>query len=135
MSNGVDYQLNIYYLCTGHQSTIMKETFGNLLKQLRREKNVSQRDLAEKIGVDFSYISKVENDRLPPPAADTIIKIAKVLKVSAEELLSQSNKLPSDIKNMVGSSVEALKFMNAAREMKLSNEEWSMLTKGLKNLR
>lgn len=133
--NGVDCQLNIYYLCTDHQSTIMKETFGNLLKQLRREKNISQRGLAEKIGVDFSYISKVENDRLPPPSADTIIKIAEVLKVPAEGLLSQSKKLPSDIKVMVGSSVEALKFMNAARDMKLSNEEWNILTEGLKKLR
>ena len=57
----------------------MAKTFGHNLRELRRSKDVSQRELAEKVGVDFSYISKLENDRLPPPAADTIVKIAKSL--------------------------------------------------------
>ena len=48
---------------------MMAKTFGQSLRELRSSKIVSQRELAEKVGVDFSYISKVENDRLPPPAA------------------------------------------------------------------
>ena len=52
----------------------MDMTFGQLLRELRRAKGVNQRDLASKVGVDFSYISKLENDRLPPPAADTVVK-------------------------------------------------------------
>jgi HTH-type transcriptional regulator, competence development regulator len=113
----------------------MKETFGKLLKDLRREKNVSQRELAEKIGVDFSYISKVENDRLPPPAAETTIKIARALGIPVEELLSHGNKLPLDLKDMLGSNAAALKFMNAARDMQLSKDEWGLLTENLKRLR
>jgi len=49
----------------------MNQSFGQLLKHIRREKGVSQRDLADQVGVDFSYISKIENDRMPPPSADT----------------------------------------------------------------
>jgi len=113
----------------------MKETFGTLLRDLRRLKNISQRELAEKVGVDFSYISKLENDRLPPPAAETIVKIANVLGVPTEELLSQTNKLPSDLKEMLGSNSAALKFMNVARDMKLSQDEWNLLTDELKRLR
>ncbi|MCB0594832.1 MAG: helix-turn-helix transcriptional regulator, partial [Phaeodactylibacter sp.] len=47
----------------------MENTFGPLLKEVRRSKQVSQRELAERVGVDFSYISKIENNRLAPPAA------------------------------------------------------------------
>ncbi len=113
----------------------MNETFGKILKLIRREKGVSQRELAEKVGVDFSYISKVENDRLPPPAADTIVKIASVLDIPSEDLLSQTNKLPTDIKHMLSSSTAALQFMNMAKEMDLSNDEWGALAENLKRLR
>ena len=42
------------------------KTFGQALKEIRRGKDVTQRELATAVGVDFSYISKIENDRMPP---------------------------------------------------------------------
>ncbi len=113
----------------------MKKTFGVILKELRRNKEVSQRDLADKIGVDFSYISKVENDRLPPPAADTIVKICAVLNIPAEVLLAESGKVSSNITGLIGSSQEAIKFMLRASDMKLTDEEWKNLTIKLRKLR
>ncbi|MFO1432074.1 MAG: helix-turn-helix transcriptional regulator [Candidatus Competibacteraceae bacterium] len=113
----------------------MTQTFGSTLRELRRSKGVSQRDLAGKIGVDFSYISKVENDRLPPPAADTIVKICDALGVKPEELLALTGKLPTDAKEMLSTSHAAQQFIRQAQEMKLTNEEWQTLTKRLKQLR
>ena len=43
-------------------------TFGQSLRKARRAAGHTQRSLAAGVGVDFSYISKVENDRIPPPA-------------------------------------------------------------------
>ena len=77
----------------------MAKTFGQALRELRRSKGVSQRDLAEKVGVDFSYISKLENDRHPPPAADTIVKICKALGVAPDELLASTGKMPTNLKD------------------------------------
>lgn len=113
----------------------MNQTFGQLLKNIRRDKGVSQRDLAEKVGIDFSYISKIENDRLPPPAADTIIRISKILGVSEEVLLSNSKKISSDMTNTISSSMSAMKFMNEVKAMGLSEHEWEHLTQSLKKLR
>lgn len=112
----------------------MKNTFGQTLKQLRRSQSVSQRELAEKSGIDFTYISKLENDRLPPPSAETILRISEVLKVPSEVLLSQSGKVTDEIKTAV-SNPEALKFLNEVIEMQLTNDEWKLLSAELKKLR
>ncbi|MCG8532207.1 MAG: helix-turn-helix domain-containing protein [Desulfovibrionales bacterium] len=113
----------------------MKITFGQALKNLRREKKVSQRELANGVGVDFSYISKIENDRLPPPSADTIIKICKILEIPSEVLLAQSGKVSSDIKEIISSSEEAIRFLNEAQQMRLTDDDWRKLSGALKKLR
>lgn len=113
----------------------MAQSFGESLRQLRRSKGVSQRELAEKVGVDFSYISKVENDRLPPPAADTIVRICDALGVKPDDLLALTGKMPSDVKEMLSASPAAQQFIRQAQEMKLTDEEWQMLSRRLKRLR
>jgi len=110
-------------------------TYGKLLKELRRQKGVAQRDLAASVGVDFSYISKIENDRLQPPSADTTIKICESLGVPSEVLLSLSGKVSTQIKDTITSSQSAIKFLNAVRDMQLTDDEWDKLTSKLKKLR
>lgn len=129
---GVDCQLNTGYLKALIMTT---RTFGQNLRELRRSKGVSQRDLADRVGVDFSYISKLENDRLPPPAGDTIVKICEVLEVPADELLASTGKMPTDIKEMLSASPSALHFVRQAHEMKLTDDEWRALAKRMKRLR
>ena len=38
--------------------------FGQRIRELRQARNLSQRELAGKVGVTFTYISKIENDPL-----------------------------------------------------------------------
>ena len=113
----------------------MEQTFGKKLQALRRTKGISQRELAERVGVDFSYISKVENDRLPPPAAETIEKICSELDVPTEELMGLTNKLPTDLRQMLVENQGARDFMRQAQEMGLSESEWQKIASRLKRLR
>lgn len=113
----------------------MENAFGTLLKEIRRSKQVSQRVLAERVGVDFSYISKIENNRLAPPAADTIIKICEVLEVPSEVLLAHAGKVSSEMKDAITASPAAVRFMNEVKTMKLTDDEWGALSDNLKNLR
>ncbi len=128
----VEYQLNICYPVNVNMKA---KTFGEALRELRRSQNVSQRDLADKVGVDFSYISKVENDRLPPPAADTIEKICAALGVSSSELLSLTGKVPTQVKEMLGTNSAAMEFAKQAQAMELTDDEWKKMTQRLKRLR
>jgi transcriptional regulator with XRE-family HTH domain len=113
----------------------MEQTFGQALRDLRRSKGISQRKLAEKVGVDFSYISKVENDRLSPPAADTIVKICEALEVQPDTLLVLTGKIPSEITDTISSSPAAMQFIRNARSLKLTEQEWTELNRQLKRLR
>jgi transcriptional regulator with XRE-family HTH domain len=110
-------------------------SFGSMLREKRRLAGISQRELAKEIGVDFSYISKMENDRLPPPAAETIIAITRVLDIPSEELLSVAGKIPSDVQKAIGESQAAQEFLRNAQQLSLTDTEWKSLSQSLYSLR
>jgi HTH-type transcriptional regulator, competence development regulator len=113
----------------------VEETFGEKLRNLRRSGGVSQRDLAKRVGVDFSYISKLENDRLPPPSAETMLKICEVLGTSPDELFAATGKILPDIQQSISTNLGAIRFLRTAQEMNLTDAEWERLDKQLKRLR
>jgi transcriptional regulator with XRE-family HTH domain len=66
--------------------------------------NLSQRALADKVGINFTYLSKVESERLdfaPYPSEDLIRKLAAVLNADLDELLLLAKKIPPDIRERV----------------------------------
>ena len=113
----------------------MSKSFGQYLRELRRNAQISQRELAKLIKVDFSYISKVENDRLPPPSADTALAMATALNVPPGELLARIGKIPSDVEKTLATNVEAQEFLREIHSLKLSNMEWKEIRKSLSRLR
>ena len=79
-------------------------TFGERVRELRKDKGLTLRDLAEKLGVNFTYISKIENQKLSfgeYPSEDLIRAFAKVLKADVNELLLLAQKIPDDIRKLV----------------------------------
>jgi transcriptional regulator with XRE-family HTH domain len=113
----------------------MDNTFGEALRERRRAAGLSQRDLAERTRLDFSYISKIENGRLPPPAADTIVLICNALEIPPEELLALTGKIPSAVQQTVSTNRTAQEFLREVQEMGLTNDEWKKMVKSLRNLR
>lgn len=113
----------------------MEHTFGHALREHRRASGLSQRELAERIGVDFSYVSKLENGRLPSPAADTIVSICRVLEIPAEEMLALTGKIPSNVQQTVSTSRVAQQFLHEAQKMQLTEEQWGRMVQTLRNLK
>ena len=113
----------------------MSNSFGTALREYRRRAKFSQRKLANGIGLDFSYISKIENGRLPPPSADTIVKICRVLEIEPEELLALTGKIPSKVTETVSGSRVAQEFLSEAQKMGLTDDEWATMVKSLRKLR
>jgi transcriptional regulator with XRE-family HTH domain len=62
------------------------ELFGILIKDLRKKKSISQEKLAEKTGLDRTFISLIETGKRIPTLT-SICKLAKALDIKASELL------------------------------------------------
>ena len=61
-------------------------SFGDNLKRIRAEKNISQGELAELINMHPTHVSRYERN-LTSPTVEVVKKIADALKVSADELI------------------------------------------------
>ncbi len=86
-------------------------TFGQRLRELRKAKGMNQKELADKVGIDFTYLSKLENDRMSPPREKYIVALAKALEADSDELLGLAKKLPSDLAAKV--DVETIRWMRS----------------------
>ena len=78
--------------------------FGERVRQLRQGKKLTLRALSARIGVGFTYLSKVENERLDfatYPSDDLIVKLAAALDADADELLLMAKKIPPQIRERV----------------------------------
>lgn len=75
--------------------------FGERIRALRKAKNLSQRDLAAQTGINFTYISRIENGKLEFsefPSEATIHKLADALEGDEEELLIIAKKILETIR-------------------------------------
>src|SRR5690349_10602480 len=67
--------------------------FGEYLKEKRKAAHVTQRNLASQVGIDHTYISKLEHNALDhTPSVKTLQRIAQVLHVNEEEMILQAGK-------------------------------------------
>jgi HTH-type transcriptional regulator, competence development regulator len=71
--------------------------FGKRLRELRKDRGLSQRGLADRAGIDFTYLSKIENGRMEPPSEEVIRRVAEELGADADELIVLADKFPSDL--------------------------------------
>ncbi len=79
-------------------------TVGQRIREIRKERNLTQRQLADKVGINFTYLSRVENDRLDAeqtPREDTLQKIAKALDADADELLLLARRIPDTFRDRI----------------------------------
>jgi transcriptional regulator with XRE-family HTH domain len=90
--------------------------FGTRLRQLRVGK-FNQRSLADKVGIDFTYLSKIENGKMPPPSEEVIVKLANALEADADELLQLAKKVPEDIKTMIHKSPNMPAFLRSISDL------------------
>ena len=67
-------------------------SFGETLRELRLRNNLTQADLAERIGVSHVYISSLERGAKPAPRHALVLALAHSLGVSEEELWASAQE-------------------------------------------
>ena len=110
-------------------------TFGEILKNLRRENGYTRNDLATKLNISYSAIAKYESDTRCPDS-ETLKKIAELFKVSTDYLLNNTsqditteqimleyNSLSEESKRDFEKFLELLKIKDAKDKNKNINEK------------
>ena len=92
-----------------------KQTLGMMISSLRKEKGMTQLELAEKMGVTDKAVSKWERD-LSFPDINSIPKLAEVFEVSVDELMQVKTETKENMsKNKIDEIVDtALKGVGVA---------------------
>lgn len=78
--------------------------FGETVRALRKAEGWSLRVLAEKVEVGFTYLSRVENERLnfgDYPSDALIHRLAEALEADEEELTVLAERVPDRIQKRV----------------------------------
>lgn len=59
------------------------------LKRYRKEKNLSQEELAKNAGITYSTLIKIESGNNTNPTVKTLQQIAKALEVTLDDLMQE----------------------------------------------
>ena len=76
--------------------------FGDYIRTVRldlqdKDRRYSVRQVAFKVGIEPSYLSKVERGLEAPPSVSTIERLAEVLQENADILLALAGKVSPDL--------------------------------------
>jgi transcriptional regulator with XRE-family HTH domain len=63
------------------------ETIGDKIKQLRNKQGLTQDELARKSDLPYTTLTKIEINVITKPSIQTVMKIAKGLGISLDELM------------------------------------------------
>jgi transcriptional regulator with XRE-family HTH domain len=96
-------------------------SFGDYLRQRREQlyaddSGFSLRRVAGAVGIEPSYLSKVERGEQPPPSEKTIVALARALGEDADVLLALAGKVSGDLQKIIRKRPQL--FAQLIRELK-----------------
>lgn len=71
---------------------MLKSTFGQVIKELRSSKDLSQESLGFKAGLDRTYIWRIENGKRAP-SLEVVFLLAKALDMKPHEIVKRVEEL------------------------------------------
>jgi HTH-type transcriptional regulator, competence development regulator len=81
-------------------------SLGDFLRERREalregDRSFSLRQVAQRVGVEPSFLSKVERGESPPPGEDTLRRLADELELDADTLLALAGKVSRDLQDVI----------------------------------
>jgi len=105
----------------------MKNSFGNILRELRVKSGIGLRELATLIHKSPGYLSDVELGQVPPPSEKMILDIANAMGVDKTILLSAARKVDPEISEYVVEEPHAADFLRMAKSKRFDSDDWQRL--------
>ena len=81
-------------------------SFGSFVRARRETMRASDdryslRQVAERVGIEPAYLSKIERETFSPPGEETIRSLAKELNEDADVMLAMAGKVSSDLQAVI----------------------------------
>lgn len=118
-----------------------KEAFGEHIRRLREARKGSSprftlRRFAEAVGVSATFISKMERGHFNPPSAETVKRMALVLRVDPDGLLAFAGKVDPELEAIIAEKPRAMaRLLRTVHEMGLTDEEIQELSGRIRQTR
>lgn len=96
---------------------------GQRLKELRKQKRYTLRQLADRVDVDFTYLCKIEKGKLEEghqPSEKLLHQLAEELDADENELLLLANRIPEPIRRRFMERPEAFAVLAGLRDCDLN---------------
>lgn len=92
------------------------DSLGQRLKKERLALGLTQRDLADAVGITVPYMSKIEAGK-ETPTDEKIAKLAEVLRLNADELILAAGRIPADVMDRLAADpTKGLEFLRRIRK-------------------
>ncbi len=106
---------------------LSNEIFGSLIRKLRIEREIGQRELANKIGIAASYLNDLEKGKRSAPKQIVIKKLSKLLKIDIRKLndlagISKGNVAP-DIKEYIQNNPSIVSLIRSIKQNNLDQDQ------------
>ena len=77
-------------------------TVKEIRERLRREdRRFSLRQVAQRVGIEPAYLSKIERGQVPPPSEATAVRLAKELSQDPDVFLAMAGKVSGDLQEII----------------------------------
>ena len=79
-------------------------TIGRRIRGIRNSLQLTQQELSDRVGINATYLSRIENDRLDgdqTPREETVQKIADALGADAQPLLLLARRIPESFRRRI----------------------------------
>ena len=110
-------------------------SFGEYIKQLRKDKGLSLREIAKRTKMSSSYLSQLENGHNINPKKEMLIKLAPVLGTSYTDLLMETDLMEGSkdtiLKNLNNDADKITEHYERHRKFELEYDEKVNLQKKL----
>jgi transcriptional regulator with XRE-family HTH domain len=94
----------------------LRVSFGAMLRYRREGAGIGLRELARRVGISPSYLSKIEHDEFRPPAEDVVVAIARELQIDPDILLAHAGRVATDVLELIKQQpVEMAKLVREAK--------------------
>lgn len=111
--------------------------FGERIRDLRKAQGLTQRQFAQQLGIDVTYVSKIENSRKPTPPSEQLIRqMAGVLGSSAEDLLALAGHFNRrELQRVASETPEVATLLRRIQSRQFSAEELRSLLRTMDAVR